>query len=134
MRKLIDGKENKYKGRLKTGRESLIEFTHYGFIPIWPFYPEDQFNYYGAGKHSLSEAMTYINMPLKPTEKQLKKLRELASILVYNRDVKEVYTSRMNEKNIPYDAKCYKGKDGKNPKELLQDIDDELLTMSNKQY
>lgn len=103
-----------------------MEFAWNGFITIWPFYPEDQINHYGSGKHLLSEKTTYINLPLKPTEYQLRKLRELASILVYNRDVKEIYTSKMNERNIPYDFGYYKGKDGKNPKELLLYITKEL--------
>ncbi len=118
-----------YKGELKQGRESLIEFACNGYIVIWPFYPEDQLDYYGPGKHSLSEKTTLINMPLKPTEKQLKKLRVLASVLVYNRDVKEIYTSRMNARNVQGDFGYYKGKGGKDPKELLLYLDNELQSM-----
>ena len=53
-------------------------------------------------------------------------------MLIYNRDVKEIYTSKMNERNVEGDFGYYKGKGGKNPKELLIYLDKELQHISER--
>ena len=103
-----------------------MEFAIQGFISIWPLYPEDQFNYYGPGNHEFSERITFINTPLKPTEKQLRRLRELVSVLAYNRIVEKIYTSRVNERGRQYNFGYYGIREENDKKDLLHSIDREI--------
>lgn len=126
LEKAYRSKGKKYKGKLEEGREAFIEFASEGFVTIWPLYPQDYLDCYGKRK---SESTIFFNKPFKPTENQLKKSRILFSTLVYNRDVKEILTSRMNSRGVQCEFGYYKGG---NEKELLQSLDAELQSVSGR--
>ena len=120
------GGQEKYRGKLAYGRDSLIEFATQGFISIWPLSPSNCPNYYGPGQDLISESRMIINYPFNPTEKQLKKVRELASIMVYNPIIRDIKTSKMNAQGIQENYSQYKSENKKAPKELLLEIDEQL--------